>query len=151
MGQTANDIAALVLTRTFDAEPTRVFDAWLSKTWGDWAGPGPVRGEVVLMEPKTGGRFRVVMHMPDGNSLTVGGIYREVSRPSKLVFTWKWEHEDTETLVTLSFRSAGSKTEMHFRHEGFAAETRRDSHRDGWTGTFDKLDTHLAKSQAGRS
>ncbi len=134
---------ALEITRTFDAEPARVFDAWLSESWGAWAGPGPVRGEVVLMEARPGGRYRVAMHLPDGKTLTVGGIYREIVRPSKLVFTWKWEHEDADTLVTLNFRAVAGKTEMHMRHEGFTAEERRASHESGWAGTFDKLAAYL--------
>jgi uncharacterized protein YndB with AHSA1/START domain len=35
----------LELTRHFDAPPEQVFDAWLSKSWGDWAGPAGVKGE----------------------------------------------------------------------------------------------------------
>ena len=137
-------LPALEITRTFDVEPGRVFDAWLSEAWGAWAGPGPVRGDVVQMEAKVGGRYRVAMHLPDGKTLVVGGVYREIVRPVKLVFTWKWEHEDVETLVTLLFRAVGSKTEMFMRHEGFSAEERRASHASGWSGTFDKLAAFLA-------
>ena len=139
-------ISALEITRTFDAAPARVFDAWLSKSWGEWAGPGPVRGEVVLMEPHVGGAFRVVMHMPDGETLTVGGTYHEILRPTKLVFSWKWEHEAAATLVTLTFLALGNRTEMKITHEGFLVKERRESHRDGWSGTFDKLAIHLAKN-----
>jgi uncharacterized protein YndB with AHSA1/START domain len=137
-------LPALEMTRILDAEPARVFDAWLSKSWGNWAGPASVRGEVILLEPKVGGRYRIAMHLPDGKTLTVGGAYRELVRPYKLVFTWKWEHEDIETLVTIIFRAIGNKTEMLFRHEGFRAAERRDSHQSGWAGTFDKLAAHLA-------
>jgi uncharacterized protein YndB with AHSA1/START domain len=145
MSTALNNLPALEITRTFDAEPARVFDAWLSKSWGEWAGPSPVRGEVVLMEPRVGGHYRVVMHMPDGNSLTVGGTYREIVRHSKLVFTWKWEHESGDTLVTLRFHATGNKTVMQLTHEGLQTRERRESHSGGWNGTFDKLAAHLAK------
>jgi uncharacterized protein YndB with AHSA1/START domain len=136
---------ALEMTRTFDASPERVFDAWLSKSWGDWAGPPGVKGEVTLMEPHVGGRYRIVMHLPNGGTLAVGGVYREIARPTKLAMSWKWEHEETDTLMALTFRAVGGKTELHLVHEGFAAEERRDSHSGGWTGTLDKLAAHLAK------
>ncbi|HEY4943932.1 MAG TPA: SRPBCC domain-containing protein [Rhizomicrobium sp.] len=136
----------LELTRVLDAPVERVFDAWLSTSWGDWAGPPGVKGEVTLLEPKVGGRYRVVMHLPDGNTLTIGGTYREIVRPTKIAMSWKWENEDTDTLVTLSFRSLGGKTELHLKHQGFAAEARRDSHHNGWTGTLDRLVQHLAKA-----
>ena len=72
----------LELTRHFDAPPERVFDAWLQKSWGEWAGPPGVKGEVTLLEPRVGGRYRIVMHVPDGSTLTVGGIYQG-NRPSR--------------------------------------------------------------------
>jgi uncharacterized protein YndB with AHSA1/START domain len=138
--------AVLSMTRTYDAPPERVFDAWLSKSWGEWVGPREVRGEVALLEPRVGGRYRVIMHLPDGKTLAVGGTYREVARPTKLVLSWKWEHEEQDTLLTLTFRARGKGTELTLRHEGFATPERRDSHNSGWSGTLDKLATSLAKA-----
>ncbi|HEX4301773.1 MAG TPA: SRPBCC domain-containing protein [Rhizomicrobium sp.] len=144
MSTAATKPIALEITRSFDAPVERVFDAWLSKSWGEWAGPPGVRGEVTVMEPHVGGRYRIVMHRSEGDPLVIGGIYREIVRPSRIVMSWKWEHEETDTLVTLAFRAMGSKTELHMRHEGFAAEARRDGHHAGWTGTLDRLGPYLA-------
>jgi uncharacterized protein YndB with AHSA1/START domain len=108
------------MKRIFDAPRERVFDAWLSKDWGEWAGPAGIKGEVTLMEPRVGGRYRVVMHRPDGTAIAVGGAYREIDRPNRLAFGWKWEHEEQDTLITLTFRTVGGKTELTLRHEGFA-------------------------------
>src|SRR6185436_3036773 len=105
---TTFDSPVIEIVRTFDAPIERVFDAWLSKSWGNWAGPEGMRGEVTVMEPHVGGRYQMKMHAPDGITvLTVGGTYKEITRPSKLVMSWKWEHENTETLVTLCFRAVG--------------------------------------------
>ena len=141
----ADTIPALTMTRSFDASPEAVFDAWLSKSWSEWAGPPGVRGEVTLMEPRMGGRYRVVMHLPSGNDIAVGGVYREIVRPQRLVFTWKWEHEEQDTLITLNFRAVGNGTELTLRHEGFGSVERRDSHNNGWVGTLDKLTAFLGK------
>ena len=135
---------SLEITRHFEAPPERVFDAWLSKSWGDWAGPRGVKGEVTLLEPKVGGRYSIVMQLSDGKILTVGGVYREIARPTKLAFTWTWIHEERETLVTLTFRRSGTGTEMTIRHDGFSNAERRNGHNNGWNGTFDKLAEHLA-------
>jgi uncharacterized protein YndB with AHSA1/START domain len=83
---------ALEMTRYIDASPERVFDAWLSKSWGEWAGPPGVEGEVTVMEPHVGGRYCVVMNRLSGGPLTVGGTCREIMRPSKIAMSWKWEH-----------------------------------------------------------
>ena len=133
----------LEITRTFDAAPERVFDAWLDKSWGEWAGPPGVKGEVVQMEPKVGGGYKIVMHR-DSGELTVSGTYREIVRPSRIVMSWKWAQEEVDTLITLTFRPKGGGTELHMRHEGFANAERRDGHNFGWNGTFDKLDAFLA-------
>ncbi|MGQ0742352.1 MAG: SRPBCC family protein [Alphaproteobacteria bacterium] len=135
---------SLELSRTYDAAPERVFDAWLGKSWGEFVGPPGVHGELTLIEPRVGGRYRIVMHTPDGKNPTVGGVFREIDRPRRLVMTWKWEHEEQDTLVTLTFRAAGKGTELTLRHDGFANAERRDSHRHGWTGTLDKLALRLA-------
>ena len=142
---TATKTDALRMTRHFDAPPEQVFHAWLSKSWGEWAGPRGIQGEVTMMEPHVGGRYRVVMHRPDGGTIAVGGIYREIVRPNRLVMSWKWEHEDVDTLITLSFRPSGAGTELTLLHEGFASVERRDSHHSGWGGTLDRLAEHLAK------
>jgi len=139
MTTTLADHAVLELNRHFDAPPEQVFDAWLSKSWGDWAGPEGVKGEVLLLEPKVGGRYRMAMRKPDGSTLTVGGVYREIARPSKLVMTWKWEHGQDETIITLTFRASGKGTDLKMRHEGFTTAGDRDAHGVGWNGTLDRL------------
>ena len=136
---------SLTLSRHFAAPPERVFDAWLEKSWGEWVGPPGVNGEVVQLEPRVGGHYRVVMHLPDGKTLSVGGVYKQIVRPERLVMSWKWEHEEQETLITLTFRADGNGTELTIHHEGFGAPERRDSHNNGWTGTLDKLAAFVAR------
>ena len=136
---------SLEITRRFEAPPERVFDAWLNTSWGEWIGPRAVKGEVELLEPRVGGRYRIVMHRPDDKPLTVEGVYRTIERPTKLAFTWTWVHEERETLVTLTFRPDGKGTAMTIHHEGFSTTDRRDGHNNGWNGTFDKLADYLAK------
>jgi uncharacterized protein YndB with AHSA1/START domain len=134
----------LSLTRHIDAPPEQVFDAWLQKSWGEWAGPPGVRGEVIQLEPRVGGSYRIVMHSPDRPDLTVSGIYREIVRPSRLVMTWKWDHEEQDTLITLSFKPSGKGTEIVLLHENFATPERRDNHQNGWISTFDRLAHYVA-------
>jgi uncharacterized protein YndB with AHSA1/START domain len=134
----------LSLTRHIDAPPEQVFDAWLQKSWGEWAGPPGVRGEVIQLEPRVGGSYRIVMHSADRPDLTVSGIYREIVQPSRLVMTWKWDHEEQDTLITLSFKPSGKGTEIVLLHENFVTPERRDNHQNGWIGTFDRLAHYVA-------
>lgn len=139
---------ALEMTRTFNAPPARVFACFTNKDdWSAWAGPRGVPGAITLLEPRVGGRFRMVMYRPDGTELAAGGVFQVLEEPSRLAFTWKWEHGEDTTLVTIFLRDVGGKTEMHFRHEGFAGEEDRNAHNNGWTGTFEKLDAFLATGE----
>jgi uncharacterized protein YndB with AHSA1/START domain len=144
--ETAAEALVLVIKRVFDAPREAVFDAWLDpEQLAKWIGPRGVSAEVDSLEAKVGGRYRIIMHPEPGGTPTVGGEYREISRPEKLVFTWRWEnaHPDgspgIDTLVTLTFADLGGKTEMTMRHEGFENADSRNSHDHGWSGSFDKL------------
>ena len=60
-------------------------------------GPPGVKGEVTVLEPRIGGRYRIIMHLPDGGTVAVGGAYTEITKPSRIVMSWKWEHEAADT------------------------------------------------------
>jgi uncharacterized protein YndB with AHSA1/START domain len=142
---------SLVLTHSFDAPRERVFDTWLDpKTIGAWIGPRSVKAVAEEMTPKVGGRYRIHMKGADGSDgPKVAGTYREIVRPERLVFTWAWEtahphgQANHETLVTLTFKERGGKTEMTLRHDRFESKEARDSHNQGWNGSFEKLAEQL--------
>ena len=137
----------LEMTRLFNAPPARVFACFTSKEeWNGWAGSRETPGEVTVLEPRVGGRYRMVMHRPDGVEMAVGGVFQVLEEPSRLAFTWKWEHGEDTTLIAIFLRDVGGKTEMHFRHEGFTSEGDRDNHSKGWMGALDKLEAFLATS-----
>ena len=80
------------------------------------------------------------------------GKYVEIKRPERLVFTWA--HHETndlasprghETTVHLEFRALGDKTELTLIHGPFADTPSCDNHREGWTGSFDKLETYVRR------
>ena len=108
----------LVITRTFDAPRSLVFQAWTQKEHLDhWCVP---RGFTILDsegELRPGGRWRCRMRSPDGAEYRVGGTYREIVQDELLVFTHAWESEDGkpghETLVTLRFADQAGKTRTH--------------------------------------
>ena len=80
----------------------------------------------------------------------VGGVYREIVPPERLVFTWAWEDDALshraghETLVTVSLRALGNRTELTLAARTLRQRGSRDSHGHGWNGSFDRLATILA-------
>jgi uncharacterized protein YndB with AHSA1/START domain len=81
--------------------------------------------------------------------MAVVGTFREIVPERRLVYSWAWLGEDGkpghETLVTVTFRAVGNKTELTLKHEGFDGKEARDNHLGGWNGCFAKLDALLAK------
>jgi uncharacterized protein YndB with AHSA1/START domain len=149
------DNLSLAITRVFDAPREAVFAAWTDPAqMSEWMGPGEIRGEVETLDPRVGGAYRIVMRGTPAGNLAVRGTYREIDPPARLVFTWAWEEDAVthraghETLVTVTLRAVGSRTELTLLHERFDTETSRDSHNGGWTGVFDKLTKHLAHGRA---
>jgi uncharacterized protein YndB with AHSA1/START domain len=137
---------ALEINRLFDASPGRVFDAWLNREeWRSWIGPAGLTCEVPLLEPRVGGRYRIIMRLTDGRVIPVAGIYQTIDSPRTLAFTWGAESDPTRhTLITLTLGEKGSKTELKLRQEGFASVEGRDIHVTGWNDALNKLAAYLA-------
>ena len=77
------------------------------------------------------------------------GVYREIVEPDRIVFTFAWEDEKGdpghETLVTVTFAEHDGKTKLTFHQAVFESIAVRDSHREGWSECFDRLEAHLAE------
>ena len=150
MSAVATEDTTLVMTRAFEAAPERVFDAWLSHDdFNAWIGPEGMSCEVPVFEPRVGGRYEVMMRMSSGQVVPVAGEFREIARPTKLVFTWGWANDPArQSLITLTFRAAGDKTEMTLRQEGLASVENREAHRIGWNSAFNKLARFVTAGRA---
>jgi uncharacterized protein YndB with AHSA1/START domain len=134
----------LYMKRTFSVPRERVFDAWVNpellQRW--FAASKDYMSPYAEVDLKVGGRFRMAMkHVEKGNQHVATGLYKEIKRPEKLVFTWEWEGEpeNGQTLVTVELREVEGLTEMLFKQEFFPNKERRDDHEKGWTGCFETL------------
>ena len=99
------------------------------------------------MDVRPGGVWRGLLRSPgDGSELSHKGVFREVTPPERLVFTFSWDEEGErglETLITITFADQGDKTLMTFRQIPFQSAEERDGHRYGWGSAFDRFDEHL--------
>ena len=137
---------AVRVTRSIRASRHRVYRAWtdpeLLMRW--FVEPdGDMR--VVEMDLRAGGRYRLEGKMGD-QPWAVWGTYREVTPPSKLVYTWSWENDPalgeplaSGTVVCVEFHERGSETEVVVTHEGSATERARAEHHPGWSGCLARL------------
>ena len=138
---------SLKITRTLHHSREKVFDAWVDpKALTRWFAPSDDYTVVVpTLEARVGGRYVVEMRRSDGHVSKAVGTYRALDRPSKLVFTWGWEHEPGagETLVTVELIERGRTTELVLTHERFPTEESREQHNQGWTGCLNRLEAAL--------
>jgi uncharacterized protein YndB with AHSA1/START domain/ketosteroid isomerase-like protein len=146
----------IAIVRIVDASPEKVFEAWLcpdhlSRWWGprdgrrDWATPH------AETDPKRGGAYRICIRSPQGDDYWAGGVYREIDKPRRLVFTYAWEKQDGhaghDRIVTVDFSETTGKTRLAFHINGFSSIESRDSEIEGWSECLDRLVQYCASGQ----
>ena len=151
---TVIDSNTLRLVSVFDAPRERVFDAWaVQEQFAQWMCPPGVTIEECLIDVRPGGAWRIKGRHGAERRFASSGVYLEVKRPERLVFTWA--HHETadftsprghETTVHLEFRALGDKTELTLIHGPFADTASCNAHIEGWTGSFDKLETYVQRT-----
>lgn len=134
----------VTIRRLLPASCEEVFDAWLdAEAMREWMLPGPVSDSQVLLQPRVGGNFSIVMTSPYGEIVNRGEIL-VLERPSKLQFTWissRWD--DQETLVTVQLRQADAQCELTLTHERFPIGHSSDQLVSGWNDMLEKLSRRL--------
>jgi uncharacterized protein YndB with AHSA1/START domain len=138
----------LTITRVFNAPRSLVFKVWTQpEHFSRWLGPKDFTTIGCQMNVQVGGMYRACIRSPEGNDHWMQGVYREITQPERLVFTFAWEDENNqpkhETLVTVTFEEHNNKTLMTFQQAIFESIESRDSHNTGWSECFDRLATYL--------
>jgi uncharacterized protein YndB with AHSA1/START domain len=106
----------LVLTRVFDAPRRLVFDAWtkpeLVRQW--LLGPPGWSMPVCEIDLRVGGKYRYVWRHENGNEMGMGGIYREILPPERIVATEKFDESwyPGEAIGTVVLVELGGKTTL---------------------------------------
>jgi uncharacterized protein YndB with AHSA1/START domain len=144
-----NDALILCLSRSFAAPRDRVFRAFTAPTQlARWWGPKGFTVPACTLEVRVGGAWRTVMRSPEGKDHIVSGVYREITPPARLVFTWAWETEGErgqETVVTIELFERPGGTRLELTHERFESDDSLDRHRHGWSSCLDCLEEALAE------
>jgi uncharacterized protein YndB with AHSA1/START domain len=146
----------IAMTRVFDAPRSLVFDAWtkpgLLKRWlgvrGGWT------FAVCEVDLRVGGAYRFVWRGPDGSEMGMGGVYREIVRPERLVATEKFDEPwyegealDTTTFVERGGKTTATTTVVYASREVRDAVLKSPMDR-GVSESYEKLDEVLASTPA---
>ena len=107
----------IVFTRRFEAPARIVFDAWTKpELVSKWWAPKSMGNEMVSCEAdlRVGGTYRYVIRSRRGEALAFSGTYREISPPTRLVYTHVFEPMQDQGFVvcTVTFTEKGGGTDV---------------------------------------
>src|SRR5579859_4235348 len=107
----------LIITRTFQAPREVVFKAWTDpKHLAQWWGPRGFTNPVCEWDARPGKKIHVVMRGPNGVDYPMGGEFREITAPERLVYTSGAMDEKGimlfELLHTATFVESDGKTKL---------------------------------------
>lgn len=131
----------LEITRLFDAPKELVFKVWSSAEHvARWLGPKDYTCSSCKIDFRPGGTWRAAIRSPEGVDSWFSVVYRQITPPSSIAFSFRWEQGDElDSEVTVAFAAEGNKTRMTFVQTPFKSLESRDSHEGGWGSCFDRL------------
>lgn len=140
----------LEITRIFDAPRSLVFKAWIEpERLSQWIGPRGFKSEVLKMDARPGGQYRLHMRSPGDTDHYLKCTFLEIVEPERLVYRYAWTDPSgtetrPETTVRVTFEELGEKTRLTLHQAVFESVTARDEHNSGWNSCFDVLAEYLA-------
>jgi uncharacterized protein YndB with AHSA1/START domain len=146
---------AVAFTRMLDASPERVFRAWTDpELLARWWGPNGFTNPVCEVDARPGGDILIHMQGPDGVVYPMTGIFQEVNRPARIVFTSCAFFAETKdepqitTLDTVTLAEHDGGTVLGVRavvvRSTPAAAGALAGMEEGWRQSLDRLEALLA-------
>ena len=139
----------LVLTRLIDAPREKLFRCWTEpELLKQWFAPLPYTVPHAELDVRTGGANYVVMKSPEGEDIPLRGVYLEVVKNERIVFTdaytRPWEPSEKPFFTgIITFEDEGGKTRYtararHWTAEDCEAHEKMGFH-EGWGQCADQL------------
>jgi len=145
----------LVLQRHIAAPPEKLFRAWTDPALiPQWFVPKPWGVVSATLDVRPGGSNVIVMHDPAGNEFPSRGIYLEVVKNERLVFTdafteaWQPSEKPFITAIITFARAADGGTDYMARVRHWTVAD-REAHEQmgfhtGWSTSTDQLEALVA-------
>lgn len=146
---TATEGRDLILKRTFNASPEKVFAAWTGPAiLKRWFAPLPWTTTRADLDVRVGGASLIVMRSPEGKEFPGHGVYLEVVKNERLVFTdaftqaWTLS-EKPFMVVELNFEAQAHETRYTARVRHWSVADREAHEKmgfhEGWTTCAEQL------------
>lgn len=142
--ETVATVPTVRISRIMPAPREEVFAAWLdAEGMRSWMCPGDIKEADAEIDPRVGGKYRVVMRGEE-NTYEMTGEYVAIDPPSRIAFTWISHNTVAGSLVTLEFHDRGDETELVLTHERLPSADVAGQHEKGWTSVLEKLAALMA-------
>ena len=135
------------IVRLYDGSPEDVFRVWVDpdarRQWYAHHSDDEVAAETDL---RVGGSWFVDFGRP-GERYREHGVFLEIDRPHRLVYSMTFTYPDGrtfETTTTVEFADRDGKTELTLLDAGYPDEENRRGHEQGWPGFLDRVADVLA-------
>jgi uncharacterized protein YndB with AHSA1/START domain len=105
----------IVMTRIFDAPRDLVFDALTKpELLKRWFGPHGWTLTECDVDLRPGGAWRFLSHGPGGHTMGMRGVYREIVRPGRLVYTESFDDwaDAGAALITATLAEQNGRTTL---------------------------------------
>ena len=148
--------ATIVVERTYDASPARVFAAWADPAvkirW--FAGPDDWDSGGYELDFRVGGRERIRGVPPGGPVHIYDAIYREIVPDQRIILTYDMYLDETRisvSLATVELKPQGDGTRLIFTEQGaFLDGLDSPAQREEGTGhLLDALEKELTREAVG--
>lgn len=136
----------VVVRRVIPVPREEVFAAWLdAAAMVHWMLPGSTTHATIELDPRVGGKFRIVMSHGDRDT-EHRGEYLAIEPPALLSFTWISSATDLQpTIVTIELAERDGGTELTLTHRNLPA-SKIEAHTTGWTDIVRKLAEALTRA-----
>lgn len=138
----------LVLARTIEASPERLYLTW-TRRFPEWWGPHGMTTPFCELDLRAGGAFRTIMRAPDGSEFPTRGVFLEVVPNERIVFTDAFDpgwhpHPDAFFTAVTTFESLGGERTRYTARALHWTQAARDRHEamgfhHGWGESVDRL------------
>lgn len=137
------------LERIVNARPDAAFDHWAdAEARRQWYAPddGWVV-EAAETDLRVGGAWRVRFGPTSEEMYVEHGVFEEIDRPRRLVYTTVYEFPDGrpsfQTRVTVTFEPRGERTLLTLLDTGYPSEEQRTAYETGWPDFLDAFERTL--------
>ena len=139
----------IFLQHKFNCSPTTLFD-WLTqpKLISKWFGPKSIKITSVQADVSVSGYYRIKLKKPDNECFYIEGKYLEIIKPSKLVFTFRYQglpKKPPPSIVTIKLEALNASTTLLYLSQEFnQAPLDLENRTQAWNHMINKLSLEVS-------